>query len=228
MKTQENTNEVIISPRAANAVPKTRHWMNCGVESSFIPGGCKNEDASFARVMRGITDTSAIVTIPDMRARREATPMIAICGFACSVDIFFYRPTTVTTHPESKMSETEVVTKGDLANAVDTFFDRFRDYLPPPVFVGRGYATIISILVSLIVLFVSLQPAMKMKDEAKTSMEEITAIGIIIACVFVTLIVQRTVQGVVYSMSMYKSNMQHFANTHWVAEYSKAKTQSQL
>ena len=59
-------------------------------------------------------------------------------------------------------------------------------------------------------------------------LEEITAIGIIIACVFVTLIVQRTVQGVVYNMSMYKSNMQHFANTHWVAEYSKAKTQSPL
>lgn len=120
------------------------------------------------------------------------------------------------------MSDTEVVTKGDLANAVDTFFDRFRDYLPPPVFVGRGQAMMISILVSLIVLFISLQPAMKMKEEATNPTEELIAIGIIIACVIVTMIVQKTVATVVYNMSMYKSNLQHFANTHWVAAYKKA------
>lgn len=120
------------------------------------------------------------------------------------------------------MSDTEVVTKGDLANAVDTFFDRFRDYFPPPVFVGRGQAMMISILVSLIVLFISLQPAMKMKEEAKNPMEEVVAIGIIIACVIVTMFVQRTVAGVVYTMSMYRSNLQHFANTHWAAAYKKA------
>ena len=126
------------------------------------------------------------------------------------------------------MSETEVVTKGDLANAVDTFFDRFRDYFPPPVFVGRGQAMMISILVSLIVLFISLQPAMKMKEEAKNPMEEVTAIGIIIACVIVTMFVQRTVAGVVYTMSMYRSNLQHFANTHWVGAYKKAGNVSVL
>jgi hypothetical protein len=126
------------------------------------------------------------------------------------------------------MSETDVVTKGDLANAVDTFFDRFNDYLPPPVFVGRGPSMMISIIVSLIVLVISLQPAMKMKEKAKNPMEEITAIGIIIACVLVTLFMQRTVAGVLYNMAMYKSNLQHFANTHWVSEYSKARSPTLL
>lgn len=126
------------------------------------------------------------------------------------------------------MSETELVTKGDLANAVDTFFDRFREYLPPPVFVGRGQSMMVSILVSIIVLVISLQPAMKMKEEAKNPMEEITAIGIIVACVIVTMFVQKTVAGVVYNFAMYGLNRQHFANTHWVTEYSKAKGTSML
>lgn len=120
------------------------------------------------------------------------------------------------------MSDTEVVTKGDLSNAVDTFFDRITDYFPPPVFVGRGQATMISLLVSLIVLFIALVPAMKLKKEAKSPLEEVIAIGIVVACVVVTILVQKTVAGVVYTMAMYKSNLQHFANTHWVGEYKKA------
>lgn len=126
------------------------------------------------------------------------------------------------------MSETEVVTKGDLANAVDTFFDRVRDYFPPPVFVGRGQAMMVSILISLIVLFISLQPAMKMKEEATNPVEEMKAIGIIVVCVIITLLVQRTVAQVVYTFAMYGMNRQHFANTHWVSEYSKAKSPSIL
>lgn len=126
------------------------------------------------------------------------------------------------------MSELEAVTKGDLANAVDTFFDRFRDYLPPPVFVGRGTAMMVSSLVALIVLLVSLQPAIKIKQDAKNSMEEIVAIGIIIACVIVAMLVQRTVAGVVYNASMYGANRQHFANTHWVSQYTKASVGSVL
>jgi len=124
------------------------------------------------------------------------------------------------------MSETEVVTKGDLADAVDTFFDRVRDYFPPPVFVGRGQSMMVSVLVSLVVLYISLQPAMKMKEEATNPMEEVTAIGIIIACVIATMLVQRMVAGVVYNFAMYGLNRQHFANTHWVSEYSRAKCKS--
>ena len=126
------------------------------------------------------------------------------------------------------MSETDVVTKGDLANVVDTFFDRVTDYFPPPVYVGRGKAMMVSILVSLIVLYISLQPAMKMKEEAGTPMEEVMAIGVIVACVIVSLFVQKTVAGVVYNMAMYDLNRQHFANTHWVSEYNKAKSPGPL
>ena len=122
----------------------------------------------------------------------------------------------------------EVVTKGDLSNAVDTFFDRFTDYFPPPVFVGRGQSMMISILVSLVVLFLALQPAMRMKREATNPMEEVMAIGVIVACILMTLMVQRTVAGVVYNMAMYGLNRQHFANTHWVTEYSKARSPSVL
>ena len=122
----------------------------------------------------------------------------------------------------------EVVTRGDLSNAVDTFFDRFTDYFPPPVFVQRGQSIMISILVSLVVLYIALQPALKMKKEATTQMEDLVAVGIIVACVLVTLIVQKVVAGTMYNMSMYASNRQHFANTHWVAEYSKAKAPSVL
>tara|TARA_X000000368_G_C22992490_1_gene694982 strand:- start:674 stop:1054 length:381 start_codon:yes stop_codon:yes gene_type:complete len=126
------------------------------------------------------------------------------------------------------MSETDVVTRGDLADAVDTFFDRVRDYFPPPVFVGRGQANMVSVLVALIVLYISLRPAMKLKEQATNPMEEITAIGVIVACVIITLIVQRIVAGAVYNFSMLDLNRQHFANKHWVSEYSKAKVFSPL
>ena len=142
------------------------------------------------------------------------------------VYIFFSNRTTTTT--DTRLSMSEVVTKGDLSNAVDTFFDRFKDYFPPPVFVGRGQSMMISLLVSLVVLFIALQPAMKMKREATNPMEEVTAIGIIVACVLITLMVQKTVAGIVYNMSMYGLNRQHFANTHWVTEYSRAKSPSVL
>lgn len=127
-----------------------------------------------------------------------------------------------TTTNRHRMSE--VLTKGDLSTAVDTFFDRLRDYLPPPVFVGRGRSMMISFLASLVVLYIALQPAMKMKMNATKPMEEVVAIGVIVACVLLTLMVQRTVSGVVYNMSMYGLNRQHFANTHWVGEYSRAKS----
>lgn len=126
------------------------------------------------------------------------------------------------------MSDTDMVTKGDLANAVDTFFDRVTDYFPPPIYVGRGQAIMVSIIVSLLVLFISLQPAMKMKEEAANPTQEVMAVGVIVACVIVTLFVQKTVAGVVYNMAMYGLNRQHFANTHWVSEYSKAKTPGTL
>ena len=126
------------------------------------------------------------------------------------------------------MSDTDVVTKGDLSNAVDTFFDRVTEYFPPPVYVGRGKSTRVSILVSLVVLFISLQPALKMKEEARNPMEEVVAIGIIVACVIVTMIVQKIVANTVYNIAMFSGNRQHFANTHWVTEYSKAKSRSAL
>jgi hypothetical protein len=126
------------------------------------------------------------------------------------------------------MSQTDVVTKGDLASAVDTFFDRVTDYFPPPVFVGRGQAMMVSFLVGLIVLFFSLQPALKLKEQATNPMEEVTAVGVIVACVIMTLFVQQNVAGVVYNYAMYGFNRQHFANTHWVSEYSKATTRSAL
>lgn len=122
----------------------------------------------------------------------------------------------------------DIVTKGDLSGAIDTFFDRVTDYFPPPVFVGRGRAIKTSIFVSLVVLFISLQPALKMKEQAATPVDELIAIGVIIACVIVTIIVQRIVQGVVYNIDMYALNRQHFANTHWVSEYSRANTASVL
>lgn len=124
------------------------------------------------------------------------------------------------------MSESEVVTKGDLANAVDTFFDRVSDYFPPTVFVGRGQSMMVSILVSLVVLVISLQPALKMREQATNPMDEMKAIGIIVVCVIVALMMQRTVANVVYNMAMYSMNRQHFANTHWVSEYSRARNPS--
>ena len=142
------------------------------------------------------------------------------------VDIFFSIHTTTTTDIRVQMSE--VVTKGELSNAVETFFDRFKDYFPPPVFVGRGQSMMISMLVSLVVLFMALQPAMRMKKEATNPMEEIIAIGVIVICFIMTLTVQKTVAGVFYNMSMYGLNRQHFANTHWVSEYTRAKTPSVL
>lgn len=120
------------------------------------------------------------------------------------------------------MSET--TTKGDLANAVDTFFDRVFEYFPPPVFVGRKDAMVISILVSLVVLVISLRPAMKMREQATEPMQEIVAVGVIVACVIMTLLVQRVVQGVVYNVQLVSRNTQHFANTHWVGEYSRARS----
>jgi hypothetical protein len=126
------------------------------------------------------------------------------------------------------MSETNVVTKGDLSGAIDTFFDRVTDYFPPPVFVGRGQSMMVSLLVSLIVLFISLQPAIKMKKEATNTSEEMVAIFIIIACVIVTMFVQKTVANTVYTYAMYGFNRQHFANTHWVTQYSKAKSTPML
>ena len=60
-----------------------------------------------------------------------------------------------------------VTAKGDVSNAIDTLIrSRLRDYFPPPVFVGRGRAIMISILVSLVVLVIALQPAMRMKNDA--------------------------------------------------------------
>tara|TARA_B110001450_G_scaffold87075_1_gene82930 strand:+ start:9815 stop:10195 length:381 start_codon:yes stop_codon:yes gene_type:complete len=121
------------------------------------------------------------------------------------------------------MSETDSVTRGELSNAIETFFDRIVDYFPPPVFVGRGQSMLISLLISLVVLYVSLRPAMKMKENATTPIEEMIAIGIIVVCVIATLMVQKIVAGVLYNFAMYGMNRQHFANTHWVHEYKKAR-----
>ena len=116
----------------------------------------------------------------------------------------------------------EVVTMGELSTAIDTLFDRIRDYFPPPVYVGRGKAMMISLLVSAVVLVLVLQPAIRMKNEADGDpAREIMAISVIVGCVIATLLVQRTVAGVIYNFAMYGLNRQHFANTHWITEYKK-------
>tara|TARA_B110001452_G_scaffold4181_1_gene3833 strand:- start:18108 stop:18491 length:384 start_codon:yes stop_codon:yes gene_type:complete len=126
------------------------------------------------------------------------------------------------------MSDVDTVTKGDLSNAIDTFFDRVVDYFPPPVFVGRGRAMQVSVLASLVILVISLYPALKMKKQAETPMDDLVAIGAIITCVVATIVLQRLIMGVVYNIDMYSLNRQHFANTHWVSEYNNAKSTSKL
>ena len=118
------------------------------------------------------------------------------------------------------MSET--VASGDMTAVVDEVFDRLAEYFPPPVFVGRKQSIYVSFLAAFFVMYVSMVPALKMKDAASTPVEELTAIGVIIACTVVALLVQKTVAGVVYNVSMFKENTQHFANIHWISEYRKA------
>ena len=120
----------------------------------------------------------------------------------------------------------DVATKGDIAEAVDTFFDRVVNYFPPPVYVGRGQSLLVSLVVSLVVLFIAMGPIKRMKDAANTPMEEVMAVGAGVACVITTLLLQRVVAGVVYNFAMYALNRQHFANTHWVGEYTKAGSNS--
>jgi hypothetical protein len=120
----------------------------------------------------------------------------------------------------------EFATKGDVAQAVDTFFDRVVNYFPPPVYVGRGQSMIVSIVVSLIVLCIAMGPIKRMKREADTPKDEVMAVGAGIACIIATLMLQRIMAVAMYNMTMYSRNRQHFANTHWVGEYSKAGSNS--
>ena len=120
----------------------------------------------------------------------------------------------------------EVVPKRDLSSAVETYFDRITDYFPPPVYVGRMQSLDVSQLVSVVVLVVSLRPAMKMRKDASTPMVELRAVGSSVSCVLVTLILQYFSAGFVYNMAMYAVNRQHFANTHWVGQYTKAASSS--
>lgn len=123
---------------------------------------------------------------------------------------------------------TDLVTRGDLSEAVETFFDRVRDYIPPPVFVGRTRAMTMSVIASLVILVVSLRPALQLKRDASNSMEEMVAIGIIVGCVGVALIMQRVVSGTVYTMAMNGANRQHLANAHWLSHYARAQSASVL
>ena len=113
---------------------------------------------------------------------------------------------------------------GDLAHAVDTVFNRLADYFPPPVYVGRMRSLIISTAVALCVFTIAAIPANANRKKAKTPMEEVAAIGIIVACFLVAILLQQMVSGIVYNLDMYTVNRQHFANTHWLRQYTKSST----
>ena len=110
-------------------------------------------------------------------------------------------------------------------DAVNTFFDRLNAYFPPPVFVGRRQPLLTSIIASAIMLWVSYHPLKGMRDEARERQDraqEAYAIALGFAVLFLVMHLQGQIADRLYVMAMYKNNLQHFANTHWVREYSKA------
>jgi hypothetical protein len=112
---------------------------------------------------------------------------------------------------------------GELAEAVDIFFDRFSSLLPH--YVPRSPALKISLLVAFIVLIVGLKPVIQDKnDNAKSpnavkQFRWIIMLGVLIA---VCAQLQEFIADKVYMATNIKLNHQHFANVWWLSKYSHA------
>ena len=126
-------------------------------------------------------------------------------------------------------AQTETVTQeqpktspppGSLGEAINVFFDRTENMLP--VWIGKKWAHIISLLVALLVLLVSYWPIRNMKDEAQTPVENIQWLSTLMLTLLVTIMLQSKISDIVYSFTMISANKQHVANTHWLGEYAKA------
>ena len=126
-------------------------------------------------------------------------------------------------------AQTETVTQerpktspppGSLGEAINVFFDRTESMLP--VWIGKKWAYLISLLVALLVLLVAYWPIKNMKDEAQTPMENIQWLSTLMLTLLVTIVLQSKIADIVYSFMMISANKQHVANTHWLGEYAKA------
>lgn len=128
--------------------------------------------------------------------------------------------TPVATTPAPETPQKTTPPPGSLGEAINVFFDRTESMLP--VWIGKKWAYIISILIALLVLLIAYMPIKNMKDEAKTSVEHIQWLSALMLTLLVTIVLQSKISDIVYSFMMINANKQHIANTHWLGEYSKA------
>ena len=112
---------------------------------------------------------------------------------------------------------------GELAEAVDVFFDRSSSSLPH--FVSRMPALKISLLVAFIVLILGLKAVVDDRNDNSKSPNAIKKfrwvimLGVLIA---VCAQLQEFIVDKVYMATNIKLNHQHFANVWWLSKYSHA------
>ena len=112
---------------------------------------------------------------------------------------------------------------GDLADAVNTFFDRLETYAP--VFVPRTPSVVVSLIVTLFALVVArcmlrprLRRAFESDDVERVAREMALAagtVGLVLACGV-------ALQMTIYYLQMFASNKQHFTNLKWIPLYLAA------
>jgi len=114
--------------------------------------------------------------------------------------------------------------KGDIAQAVDTFFDRIISLMP--VYVGRLKPMTFAALISFGLLLALLPIIIEQKRlgaSGENEMQKRLWILYLVILLLVILKVFSELTGVIYNSLMIQHNKQHYANVHWVAEYARAK-----
>lgn len=118
------------------------------------------------------------------------------------------------------MSERE---KGDLAEAVDTFFDRMEDTLPSHV--PRGPSTILAMASTLVVFAQGMITVLQDKRDTANSddaLKKFRWILMLAVLLSVCASLYDFVQDKAYSISMFTLNKQHITNLHWMRKYKRA------
>ena len=111
----------------------------------------------------------------------------------------------------------------DLAQAIHAFFDRLPGGLPHFVSIMPSlYASILAALVILLLGGRSVRQEYYKHANSDNKMLQFRWVVMLGVLLVVCNVVQSFVQRRVYILNMYKLNSQHFANVHWLAEYSRA------
>lgn len=112
---------------------------------------------------------------------------------------------------------------GELAAAVDRFFDRSADALP--VFVSKMPSLLLGGLVSLLVFVGGAKPVNEDRERHARSDDIVLQfrwVAMLGALLAVSGMAGDFVQDIVYSFANLSANRQHFVNVHWLKQYRHA------